>query len=703
MNSNNQQPLRKRASLIDHPSQPYMGDLPTQALPTQPLPQRQHLPNKSGIVPPSDDTVFKDKESLTFSSLHSRKKVSFLFRVVIFLALSSTIFLIMNQTQFQGHAATITDLLQNGDFETTGSSWLSPWTLLARNGAAATITQDSSNPASGSFDAHVTVTATSPNAWNVEVYQGRLPITLGQPITLTFFARASSPRTINVMLEKNYGFYNAYFNHAFKITTVWTQYTLTYTPTVSDSNTMFTFNLAQATGDVWLDNAVLDTRTSLTTTTPTPVLNIVQNSSFETAETNWLAPWTFNPKTGTSATISQDSSWATRGMYSAQVNTTTVTTNEWDIQLFQTVGITANQPYTISFSAKASVSRGISMTLAKSVSPWTQYIPLQTFNMTTTPQTYTVTVTPHTTDPKAWIMFNFGQATGQVWIDNIVLTPSGTTPTATTMQTTGPTPTNTTGMSAPPGYTTQVFDDQFQGTTLDTTKWNVQMGDAQYFPWSDNGKLPYPYSAVQNDNAQPLYNAEYGNPDQITVNNGLTLGAVRDNTTTHPGFADYRYTWKAGYVTTEHHFSFQGGYVQIKAQLPDSSSGEWAGFWFLNGGPELDLDESGYTGCGAPAVNRCMAMHVQTSGNSQVLVDTGVDLSAGYHIYGMKYIPGQSITMYLDGRQLYQTTTNIPTGAYEIIMTNTIASANTSGWHTLTSSSTPQPLDFKVAEVQVWQ
>jgi hypothetical protein len=100
MSSNIKQPLRKRANLINHPPQPYASDQPT-----PPLPQCQHVLNTARIMRTSDDTVFKEKASLTFSSLHSRKTVSLLFRVVIFLALSSTIFLINNQTKYIGHAA----------------------------------------------------------------------------------------------------------------------------------------------------------------------------------------------------------------------------------------------------------------------------------------------------------------------------------------------------------------------------------------------------------------------------------------------------------------------------------------------------------------------------------------------------------------------------------------------------------------------
>jgi hypothetical protein len=137
MNSNIQQPLRKGASLINHPPQPYVGDLPTQSLPTEPHLQRQHVPNKSRMVCTSDDIVFKDKASLTFSSLHSHKTVSFLFRVVIFLALSITIVLIKNQTQYQGRAAGTGNVYyaNPGDDLTAKASVLQPGdTLILHDG-----------------------------------------------------------------------------------------------------------------------------------------------------------------------------------------------------------------------------------------------------------------------------------------------------------------------------------------------------------------------------------------------------------------------------------------------------------------------------------------------------------------------------------------------------------------------------------------
>ena len=49
------------------------------------------------------------------------------------------------------------------------------------------------------------------------------------------------------------------------------------------------------------------------------------------------------------------------------------------------------------------------------------------------------------------------------------------------------------GPCPPSGYTTQqmIFDDQFSGTSLDTTKWNTYLG-AQGIVWNDHGVLPCP-------------------------------------------------------------------------------------------------------------------------------------------------------------------------------------------------------------------
>lgn len=251
-------------------------------------------------------------------------------------------------------------------------------------------------------------------------------------------------------------------------------------------------------------------------------------------------------------------------------------------------------------------------------------------------------------------------------------------------------------MAAPTGYGTLVFDDTFKGATLNASKWITEMyTTGQGGLWDDQGGLQSPYSAVGNHGH---LNAEYGNPDQVVVNNGVILNATRDSS--FPG-----YTWKAGYLMTNNKFSFDHGFAQFRARMPDSRSGAWAAFWFLEGGGEIDLQESGFTHCGTAAVNMCFANNLNTTGNSQIFHNVGTDMSTGYHTYGMRYVPGKLIAMYFDGKLMTSYTKNVPTGKMVIVMTETMASSQTTGWHTVTNSSTPSPVNspFRILEAQVWQ
>jgi beta-glucanase (GH16 family) len=250
-------------------------------------------------------------------------------------------------------------------------------------------------------------------------------------------------------------------------------------------------------------------------------------------------------------------------------------------------------------------------------------------------------------------------------------------------------------ISPPPGYSHLIFDDTFPGPGLDATKWVPEIGDENVFPWNNFGKLASPLSAVGNADASH-YDAEYDSPAALTVHNGLTITARRD--TSQPG-----YTWHSGVIDTHGKFTFNHGYVQIRAKMPDSTTGSWAQMWFLEGGGEIDLQESGYTECGSGRVNQCLAMNLGTPGNDQLFYRAQVDITAGYHIYGMQYNPGKSVTMYFDGIQTAQFTSHIPTGYMTIILDLAVAKPNASDWHTVVSCLTPSRLTMNVAEVQVWQ
>ena len=60
------------------------------------------------------------------------------------------------------------------------------------------------------------------------------------------------------------------------------------------------------------------------------------------------------------------------------------------------------------------------------------------------------------------------------------------------------------------------------------------------------------------------------------------------------------------------------------------------------------------------------------------------NITSGYNTYGFQYIPGQSVTVYFNGKQVYQDSraaTSRPQ-AYYLLIELQVASSSTSGWHT---------------------
>ncbi len=259
-------------------------------------------------------------------------------------------------------------------------------------------------------------------------------------------------------------------------------------------------------------------------------------------------------------------------------------------------------------------------------------------------------------------------------------------------------------MTPPPGYTSQqlAFDDRFSGTTLDATKWNTYLG-AQGKIWDNFGNLPSPYSGPNVPGAGN--EAAMFGPSQVSVSDGLSLTASRNG---NQWAGDY--PWISGVVTTEGKFSLPnaGWYVQVRARMPDQSQGMWPAIWFLPGVPNTAANEfDGYEG-GWPGPRPNQIMHSDffaDQGQQQSAYDTGADLSAGFHTYGFQFLPGVSVTAFVDGRQVWQVLASsgvtISAEPYEIMLELQIASQQTSGWHTVTNGLTPSST-FSIAEVQAY-
>ena len=105
-----------------------------------------------------------------------------------------------------------------------------------------------------------------------------------------------------------------------------------------------------------------------------------------------------------------------------------------------------------------------------------------------------------------------------------------------------------------------VFADEFDGTTLDTSKWSAA---------SPGWTMPN--------------SASTASAGQVAVGNGiLTLNAVRTGAS----------TFTSGSVSSYTKYNFTGGYVEARIDLP-STLGSWPAFWGLYTGwpPEADIME----------------------------------------------------------------------------------------------------------------
>lgn len=254
-----------------------------------------------------------------------------------------------------------------------------------------------------------------------------------------------------------------------------------------------------------------------------------------------------------------------------------------------------------------------------------------------------------------------------------------------------------------------IFSDTFGGTTLDPAKWNpfVASRATGGRPWT--GLVP---SGVGGSQVGCGYSAQYYLPGQVRIDDGLDLVAARQavagwcNDSQSPA----TFPWRSGAVSTYSHFQFDGGYVEITMR-PPAGDGLWPALWMLPGPAgnqgddnEIDLQEGGFAPPGSP--NRTYAWHLVHGATTWGgVVDTGTDLSAGFHRYALYWVPGQFIIWYLDGRQIAQLTraqASIPDEPMELILDLAVATPKASGWHPPGDALTPSPATMRVAKLQVW-
>ncbi len=159
----------------------------------------------------------------------------------------------------------------------------------------------------------------------------------------------------------------------------------------------------------------------------------------------------------------------------------------------------------------------------------------------------------------------------------------------------------------------------------------------------------YGRSLPSNNEAEYYADPAVG-PNPFAVQNGALTITARP---TKPGEQAGGLPYTSGMITTENSFAQNQGYFEIRAQTP-STKGFWSAFWMLPeggaGNPELDvLEQPNNLGSSSYWTYANFGDANKGGGTN----DTGQELSAGYHRYGLMWTP-TAITYYFDGQQVGQ-------------------------------------------------
>lgn len=237
-----------------------------------------------------------------------------------------------------------------------------------------------------------------------------------------------------------------------------------------------------------------------------------------------------------------------------------------------------------------------------------------------------------------------------------------------------------------------VFNDEFDGDHLDPNKW------VTCYWWDRNGCTNRGNSEMQ-----------WYIPDNVKVENGLLRLIARQQQVSASDGRVYNYT--SGMVTTGRNvddqtvptrFSFQYGYAEIRARVPEGK-GLWPAFWMLPVGhhskPEIDVLE--FLGHETNIVHLTYHFKKPDGSDGRVTADfLGPHLPSGWHTFAVNWSP-DSITWYVDGvrRSHYEDGPTISAEPMYLLL-NLAVGGN---WPGSPDQNTIFPNEYQIDYVRVWK
>jgi len=183
------------------------------------------------------------------------------------------------------------------------------------------------------------------------------------------------------------------------------------------------------------------------------------------------------------------------------------------------------------------------------------------------------------------------------------------------------------------GEWNQVFDDEFEGNSLDGSKWLT------WFPYSDDGSDNCTFCRTHGDGGQ-IYRDE----NAVVSNGSLKLIARRETCHWMGETRDY----SSASIHSRQEFGM--GKYEIRCRIP-SGMGFWPAFWmFGRKATEIDVFEIGTQ---KPRYHHVAIHSWSTKTSLQKGYNGSTDLSDGYHIYTMIW-DSNFVTIAVDGEEVWR-------------------------------------------------
>lgn len=288
---------------------------------------------------------------------------------------------------------------------------------------------------------------------------------------------------------------------------------------------------------------------------------------------------------------------------------------------------------------------------------------------------------------------------GAITIALLAATPAAAAPRVPTAFSAGDFPANPTSK---PGCRL-VSSDEFSGSTVDTTKW---VND--YLPHWTTPALSKPNFTVSGGNLN-LQILQSQQPWEPTKDGQTVVSSIQTaNKNWIHNWAPYSSLNHS--VPTDYKQAQRYGYFEIRAKA-QAGSGHHSAFWMVGTQPdqgtsngvtqmasEIDIFE--ILGNDPTKIN----FNLHPFGDPKltkkaIVVDTGVNLTAAYHVYGLAWEPG-SLKLYFDNQLVAQTAT---APDYPMLTLLGLYEKRQGGWTGAFDANVPYPKSFSIDYYRAYQ